>query len=94
MKTSGEKDEVDKARGEIEETKIDTPITVGGQDTMEGAEYFNFWVITVFVTAVLFVPVGYLYKEKSYIQSEGDEADGDGDGSASGSEGEASGEES
>lgn len=80
MIEAGEKNAVDKARGEIAETNIDTPITVGGQDTLEGADYFNFWVMTVFVTAVLFVPVGYFYKEKSYIQSEGDESDNDEDG--------------
>ena len=79
MIEAGEKEAVDKARGEIAETNIDTPITVGGQDTLEGADYFNFWVMTVFVTAVLFVPVGYFYKEKSYIQSEGGESDDDGD---------------
>ncbi len=62
--------EVRKARGDIPETKIDGEITVGGQDTLEGADYFRFWTMTVLITAVLFVPVAYFYKEKSYIQTD------------------------
>ncbi|HIE95844.1 MAG TPA: MFS transporter [Fuerstia sp.] len=66
---------VDAARGNIAETAINHSITVGGQDTMEGGDYFWFWTYTILVTSILFVPVGYFYKEKSYIQSEnGDEA--------------------
>ena len=60
--------EVDKARGNIAETEVSTNITIGGQDTLEGAPYFDFWTNTVFIAAVLFIPVGYFYKEKSYIQ--------------------------
>ncbi|NOZ40449.1 MAG: POT family MFS transporter [Planctomycetes bacterium] len=67
----GEAD-VKRARGDIPETKIGTEITVGGQDKLEGAAYFWFWTYTVLVTAVLFVPVGYFHKEKSYIQTEED----------------------
>jgi len=66
--------EVKRARGDIPETKIDGDITVGGQDKLEGAAYFWFWTYTVLVTAILFVPVGYFYKEKSYIQTEDDVA--------------------
>ena len=61
---------VEAARGNIAKTEISTSITVGGQDTLEGADYFWFWTYTILVTAVLFVPVGYLYQEKSYIQTE------------------------
>lgn len=61
---------VEAARGNIAKTEISTSITVGGQDTLEGADYFWFWTYTILVTAVLFVPVGYLYVEKSYIQTE------------------------
>ena len=61
---------VEAARGNIAETAINHSITVGGQDTMEGGDYFWFWTYTILVTSVLFVPVGYFYKEKSYIQSE------------------------
>lgn len=66
---------VEAARGNIAKTKISTSITVGGQDTLERADYFWFWTYTILVTAVVFVPVGYFYKEKSYIQTEreGDE---------------------
>ena len=64
--------EVKQARGDIPETKIDSNITVGGQDKLEGAAYFWFWTYTILVTAFLFVPVGYFYQEKSYIQTEED----------------------
>ncbi|MFV1998635.1 MAG: POT family MFS transporter, partial [Acidiferrobacterales bacterium] len=67
--TTGE-EEVKRARGIIPETTIDSSITVGGQDTLEGAAYFDFWTYTILITAVLFVPVGYFYKEKSYIQTD------------------------
>lgn len=66
------KAEVDAARGDIPETKISTEITVGGQDTLEGGDYFWFWTKTILVTAILFIPVGFFYKEKSYIQDEDD----------------------
>jgi POT family proton-dependent oligopeptide transporter len=62
--------EVKRARGDIPKTSIDVELTVGGQDTLEGADYFKFWTNAILVTAILFIPVGYLYKEKSYIQSE------------------------
>ena len=61
---------MDAARGNIAETEINHSITVGGQDTLEGGDYFWFWTYTILVTSILFVPVGYFYKEKSYIQSE------------------------
>lgn len=70
-------EEVKRARGDIAETSIDNEITVGGQDTLEGADYFRFWTMTVLVTAVLFVPVGYFYKEKSYIQSNDADSSGE-----------------
>ena len=72
MIATGEKGKaaVEAARGNIAKTEIATSITVGGQDTLEGADYFWFWTYTILVTAVLFVPVGYIYREKSYIQSE------------------------
>jgi len=67
------KAEVDAARGDIPDTEISHSITVGGQDTLEGGDYFWFWTYTILITAILFVPVGYFYKEKSYIQAEGDD---------------------
>lgn len=69
------KAEIEKERGAIAKTEIGTDITVGGQDTMEGAAYYWFWTYTILTAAVLFIPVGYLYKEKSYIQSDSDEND-------------------
>ena len=64
------KTEVDRARGDIPSTEVTADITVGGQDLLEGAAYFRFWVYVLAVTSVLFIPVGYFYKEKSYIQDE------------------------
>jgi POT family proton-dependent oligopeptide transporter len=64
--------EVDAARGNIPETIIDHSITVGGRDTLEGGDYFQFWTNAILITAILFIPVGYFYKEKSYIQTEGE----------------------
>jgi POT family proton-dependent oligopeptide transporter len=64
------KKNVRRARGIMPETTIDRHITVGGQDTLEGAAYFEFWTVAILITAVLFVPAGYFYKEKSYIQSD------------------------
>ena len=66
---------VDRQRGDIPTTELSSSITVGGQDTLEGADYFRFWTWLLVGTAVLFVPVGYLYKEKSYIQNENDEVE-------------------
>ncbi|MCA9200285.1 MAG: hypothetical protein KDA87_22250, partial [Planctomycetales bacterium] len=68
LKGEAGKQEVERARGDIPETEITHNITVGGQDTLEGADYFAFWTKVVLITAVLFIPVGYFYKEKSYIQ--------------------------
>ena len=88
---NGKKD-VDAARGDIAATEISKDITVGGQDTLEGGAYFWFWTYTILVTAILFVPVGYFYKERSYIQTEqeGDDAtaESDADPDASDSTGE------
>ena len=67
-------EKVDRARGDIPTTQVSSDITVGGQDTLEGADYFEFWTWLLVGTAILFVPVGYLYKEKSYIQNENGEA--------------------
>jgi POT family proton-dependent oligopeptide transporter len=67
------KAEVDAARGKSPETTVSSTITVGGQDTLEGSSYFWFWTYTVLIAAVLFIPVGYFYKEKSYIQDENPE---------------------
>ena len=62
--------EVERERGNIPTTVVSFDITVGGQDTLEGAAYFEFWTWLLVGTAVLFVPVAYFYKEKTYIQDE------------------------
>jgi len=64
--------EVERERGNILTTEVSSDITVGGQDLLEGAAYFRFWVYVLIVTSVVFIPVGYFYKEKSYIQDETD----------------------
>ncbi|MCA9033650.1 MAG: POT family MFS transporter [Planctomycetaceae bacterium] len=67
------RDEVEKARGNNAKTVVDYDITVGGQDKLEGAAYFDFWTKAAFYAAILFIPVGYFYKEKSYIQDNSSE---------------------
>lgn len=42
-----------------------------GSSKLEGASYFWFFAIMMFLTAILFVPVAVRYKEKTYIQDEG-----------------------
>ncbi|MCC9655882.1 POT family MFS transporter [Rhodopirellula halodulae] len=59
-------------RGGGTETKLSRDYAIGGRTLLEGADYFWFWTKCIFVTAILFVPVGYLYKEKAYIQDEED----------------------
>ncbi|EGF28622.1 POT family MFS transporter [Rhodopirellula baltica] len=59
-------------RGGGDETKLSRDYAIGGRTLLEGAAYFWFWTTCIFVTAILFVPVGYLYKEKTYIQDEED----------------------
>ena len=38
--------------------------------SLEGASYYWFWTIMMFLTAMLFLPVVFLYKSKTYIQDE------------------------
>ena len=64
--------EVERERGNVLKTELSSSITVGGRDRLEGAGYYRFWVYVLVVTSVLFIPVGYFYKEKSYIQDETD----------------------
>ncbi|MEM8912001.1 MAG: POT family MFS transporter [Planctomycetota bacterium] len=45
---------------------------IGGRTRLEGAAYFWFWTACIAATAVLFVPVGFFYREKTYIQDEVD----------------------
>lgn len=43
--------------------------SVGGGTQLEGASYFRFFTILMLVTAVVFVPFAFFYKEKTYLQS-------------------------
>ena len=45
---------------------------IGGATVLAGASYFWFFTWLMLGTAVLFMPVGYLYKPKTYLQEEGD----------------------
>jgi POT family proton-dependent oligopeptide transporter len=47
---------------------------IGGANQLSGASYFWFFTYVMLGTAVLFVPVGWLYRPKTYLQEE----DGDG----------------
>ena len=57
-----------------EEPKFECSIRwdIGGATVLAGASYFWFFTWLMLGTAVLFVPVGYLYKPKTYLQEEGD----------------------
>jgi len=72
-KTAEVKAEIDAKRGGGTETKFSQDYAIGGRVLLEGASYFWFWTTCIFVTAILFVPVGYFYEEKTYIQDETDE---------------------
>ena len=41
-----------------------------GSSKLEGASYFWFFAGTMLLTAVIFIPVAVLYKEKTFIQDE------------------------
>ena len=46
---------------------------VGGATVLSGASYFWFWTWLMLGTALVFVPVGYFYKPKTYLQEEADQ---------------------
>ena len=43
-----------------------------GGKTLQGASYFWFYVVVMLCTAILFIPVVFLYKPKEYLQEEAD----------------------
>lgn len=43
--------------------------SVGGGSELEGAAYFRFFTILMFVTAIVFVPFAFFYRERTYLQS-------------------------
>ena len=59
-------------RGGANETSFSRDFMVGGRTHLEGAAYFWFWTKCILATAILFIPIGLVYKEKTYIQGETD----------------------
>jgi len=49
-------------------------VSIGGGQTLEGAQQFWFFTYLMLATAILFIPVCLLYKPKQYLQEEGDHA--------------------
>jgi POT family proton-dependent oligopeptide transporter len=43
--------------------------SIGGGTELEGAPYFRFFTILMLITAVVFVPFAFFYKERTYLQS-------------------------
>ena len=43
--------------------------SIGGGTELEGASYFRFFTMLMLITAFVFVPFAYFYKEKTYLQS-------------------------
>ena len=76
LKSGGDQSKIAEIEQEIlesrggAETGFSRDFTVGGRTLLEGASYFWFWTKCILATALLFVPVGLLYKEKTYIQGE------------------------
>ncbi len=62
--------EIIDSRGGAMESSFSQDFTVGGRTLLEGSAYFWFWTKCILATAILFIPVGLLYKEKTYIQGE------------------------
>ncbi|MCM2373190.1 POT family MFS transporter [Aporhodopirellula aestuarii] len=72
-KTAAAKTEIESGRGGGIETTFSRNYAIGGRVLLEGADYFWFWTKCIFFTAIVFVPVGYFYKEKTYIQDDTEE---------------------
>ena len=68
------KQELLDGRGSGTETTFSHDFAVGGRTLLEGAAYFWFWTKCILATAILFIPIGLMYKEKTYIQDENDGA--------------------
>jgi POT family proton-dependent oligopeptide transporter len=56
--------EVEAARGEAPETRVDGDTTIGGLVTLEGAAYYWFWTGCMLAAALAFVPIAVLYRER------------------------------
>ncbi len=68
LKGEAGEEEVAKARGESPKIEIEGDISVGGLVTLEGDDYYWFWTWCMFVGAIVFVPIAYFYRGKTYIQ--------------------------
>ncbi|MBT5017355.1 MAG: POT family MFS transporter [Planctomicrobium sp.] len=75
LKGEAGRKEVETARGNIPATEIDDSITVGGAVTLEGPAYYWFWTKLMLVTSILFIPVAYLYPEKTGLSTGEGETD-------------------
>ena len=62
--------EVEAARGEAPETRIDGETTIGGLVTLEGAAYYWFWTGCMLAAAVAFVPIALFYRGRPHLQDE------------------------
>ena len=62
--------EVEKGRGSIDEISFDTATMVGGQTSLEGADYFWFFTKLMLGTAFIFFFVTFFYTPKEYLQEE------------------------
>lgn len=61
--------------GEPVMSKINPQLTKGtiGSTKLQGKAYFNFFAYFMLATAFCFIPIAFLYKEKTYIQSKKDQ---------------------
>lgn len=60
----------DGAKKEGDESDADVTPFVGGQNKLEGASYFWFFTLVMLGAALLFIPVGMLYRPRTYLQEE------------------------
>jgi POT family proton-dependent oligopeptide transporter len=63
--------EVERERGGIDAIEFAHTTMIGGQTNLEGADYFWFFTKLMFVTALIFVGVAFLYKPQEFLQEEG-----------------------
>ena len=67
-------DESTQGEGDLEPGQFNSDIhwDVGGATTMTGASYFWFFTWLMLGTAIVFVPVGCVYRAQTYLQTEGE----------------------
>ncbi|MCB9780692.1 MAG: POT family MFS transporter [Alphaproteobacteria bacterium] len=57
----------------MDSADIDSRDRATAGSTLSGAAYYAFWAACMGLTAILFIPVALLYREKTYIQDEDDQ---------------------